>query len=822
MPKLGGERRFWAAKTTWHTTSFFLFYFSFSRMRNKLPILLVFYLAVGCATAYKTIIDVLSEDKDGRFSQLITHLQRNRLVPRINKLEAATMFAPTDEAFSQLANDTKITQERLLYHLLPVGMTGQDFFHGQLVESLYVRPGLLGKEDTGQRIKVTKDGKRGKGRGKAYINGADIVDSDVVVNNQTYIQVINKVLEPPRMLGEILKQHPNLYAFMQRVGLADELDQPRPFTVFIPRQEHTFDKLNPIEQTYLNSSFGQDDLSSILKYTVLEGPLYKSAFPAGTSTHETLSGESISTAVDKNDVLIVNGVPAANTDILAANGVIHELDDFYYPGSLEFNARKYLYGLNATKYVSLLDEQGLGYYMDDDKHNYTFLCPGNEDIDEDEIPYNERQDWLSYHLLEGAWHSDDMQDGLLLETEFASPQLGGARQRVPVFVQAESALSAHDSQALAAMGQSIRFAHSRVLDAVSVKNSVIYQLSEPLTLPGDMLSRLVVDLDLSTFIATLYVSEVADEIKASDGVTIFVPSNDAFQNLGLVAKYLMHQAGKAHLQSVLRYHVAKGLLYRETMQKGAHEVETLAGTTLRTSTNDQGEISVGHPVKVDENGKLVSEAMDILVDNGVVHKTDTVLIPDQVQISNEHLLRGIEANSMLEVLSKSGLLDGLNQTEVLVLAPTEKAFAHMDLEALLEDPYQLERVAKLHLVPAAWQQWSKGTKYPTFLSDKDTVEIKQEKNGAWVVKVKDQDEANGGLGHILGMGRASAGAGGGGVLQIDTVLMPVHRGLFGLPFGWSVALITGISVILASMVGVCGFFAYKIYTRRRLGYQSIE
>lgn len=145
--------------------------------------------------------------------------------------------------------------------------------------------------------------------------------------------------------------------------------------------------------------------------------------------------------------------------------MIHELEDLYYPGSLEFNARKYLYGLNATKYVSLLDEQGLGYYMDDVSHNYTFLCPGNDDIDEDEIPYNERQDWLSYHLLDGAWHSDDMQDGLLIETEFASPHLGGARQRVPVFVQPESALIVPQSPEFAVAGQSIRFAHSRVLDA---------------------------------------------------------------------------------------------------------------------------------------------------------------------------------------------------------------------------------------------------------------------------------------------------------------------------------------------------------------------
>lgn len=73
---------------------------------------------------------------------------------------------------------------------------------------------------------------------------------------------------------------------MQRVGLADELDQPRPFTVFVPRQEYILDKLNPIEQTYLNSSFGKDDLSSILRYTVLKDPLYKSTFPAGKSTRK--------------------------------------------------------------------------------------------------------------------------------------------------------------------------------------------------------------------------------------------------------------------------------------------------------------------------------------------------------------------------------------------------------------------------------------------------------------------------------------------------------------------------------------------------------
>ena len=150
--------------------------------------------------AYKTIIDVLSEDS--RFEKLIEHLQRTRLVPHVNSLEAGTLFAPDNNAFENFQQG-EITQHMLLYHLLPVGMIGEDFFDGQLLESLYIRPGFLGSDDAGQRIKIRKEGKPGKGRGKPYINDAEIIDKDIVVNNQTYIQVINQVLTPPTTLGKL-------------------------------------------------------------------------------------------------------------------------------------------------------------------------------------------------------------------------------------------------------------------------------------------------------------------------------------------------------------------------------------------------------------------------------------------------------------------------------------------------------------------------------------------------------------------------------------------------------------------------------------------
>lgn len=357
---------------------------------------------------------------------------------------------------------------------------------------------------------------------------------------------------------------------------------------------------------------------------------------------------------------------------------------------------------------------------------------------------------------------------------------------------------------------------------------MIYQISEPLTLPGDILGKLVVDLDLSTFIATLYVSQVVDEIKNTKGLTLFVPTNEAFQNLGLVAKYLVHSSAKSELQAVLRYHAAKSLLYYDDMKYQVHEVATLANSTLRISQNESGSVIIGRPEGGSDNENTATLAhANTLVSNGVVHKISQVQIPNQVKISNQHLLVGIEASTMIQILTKANLLDKINQNNMVILAPSDKAFAHIDLDALLADQYQLERLAKLHIVPTTWQdRWilssdnSKSrhdkSEYPTLLSDDDKIAIRENEKGELFVEVKnggDNDRA-----HVTGLGRVSAG---GGVIAIDTVLLPIRRGLFGLPIVWSIVVTLTIIVTTSGILSIIGFFGYKVYNRRRLGYRPI-
>lgn len=110
------------------------------------------------------------------------------------------------------------------------------------------------------------------------------------------------------------------------------------------------------------------------------------------------------------------------------------MDDLPFADSLVFDTRKYLFGLNATKFVSLIDKYELGYFLDSDSVNVTILAPTNEVIDEDDIPNNLKKQWLSYHLLQGAWKADDLEDRMLLKSEYNSSRLLDDAQRIVVRV----------------------------------------------------------------------------------------------------------------------------------------------------------------------------------------------------------------------------------------------------------------------------------------------------------------------------------------------------------------------------------------------------
>ncbi|KAI8968034.1 FAS1 domain-containing protein [Mycotypha africana] len=804
-------------------------------LKQTLFLLVYAQLVLGA----NTIIDILKEDN--RFETLLAHIQHFQLVSFINDLDSGTLFAPVNDAFAKC--EFELDRSTLLYHIIKKKREYNEFYDGQLEESQYVRPGYLGPDTTkaaGQRIKVTTKANNKK----VFINQAKIIDKDLQVNNQTYIQVIDQVLSPPALLGDTLfNNNRAIFDLLNSTGKYSFLQQNKPFTLFLSAKENPFEQFNAIESTYLTSSNGKNDLSLFFNYSIVDKAIFLDEFTSGKTTYKSLSDSPlVLAATEKDQSATVNGLPVKKSDIVAANGVIHMIDGTFRPDIIQFNTRKYLYGMNAMHIVELLDEFNLSDpYLTSDTNTtdsgsdkasasvstnnvYTFLIPPQETLNKSLIT----ESWLKYHIFQQPWPKDALANDMLIETEFRSNQLSGQGQRVPVYTPGTSSR------------KTIQFDKARVIgDYVNINDNIIYQVSESLTIPGDIIEKVLLELDLSTFIATLYVSELVEEIRKTPGLTLFVPTNEAFHSLDLVAKYLVHPSAKSHLQTVLRHHaVPSSLLYADVMRSKVHEVLTLANSTLRItppSADATSPIHVGAPEKQQlqrsegTTGSVIRS--DMLVSNGVVHKVSEVLIPQSVQITNQNLLVGIEAETMLKILSQTKLWDTINQENLVVLAPTEKAFAKLnDIDALLANPYELERIARLHLIPSVWQErWvllndigSKGGRrrekieFPTLLSEDDKVAIRENEKGELFVEVKNGGGNN--RGHVLGLGRVTAG---GGVLLIDTVLMPIRRGLFGLPFVWSVIVTLVIIILVGGLSSMIAFFGYKVYSRRRLGYRPI-
>jgi cytoskeletal protein RodZ len=71
--------------------------------------------------------------------------------------------------------------------------------------------------------------------------------------------------------------------------------------------------------------------------------------------------------------------------------------------------------------------------------------------------------------------------------------------------------------------------------------------------------------------------------------------------------------------------------------------------------------------------------------------------------------------------------------------------------------------------------------------------------------------------HVLDKGKLRRYA---QVVQLDTVLLPVSRGVFGLPWIWSTVVVSILVLIGIALLSWVGYYFWQ--RRRRSGYQSIE
>lgn len=375
-------------------------------------------------------------------------------------------------------------------------------------------------------------------------------------------------------------------------------------------------------------------------------------------------------------------------------------------------------------------------------------------------------------------------------------------------------------------------------------NLIIYHIAESLVLPRDPLSRLPVSLDLSTFVAALYASGQDGTIAKAHDITLFAPTNDAFARLGLLARYLLQPEAKDKLTQVATYHAVRGVFYYSEMKEGEHRETTLSsGAEINLNKTKDGLFIRGSGAADGSDRTVIGQVMksDMLTSNGVIHTLDRVQLPSTLEVTNGNLLSVEGTNSFLRLLERCNLakdvLEHLDPKQPFtILAPSDRAFGKNDLAALYDNREALLRIAKLHILPIALplldpdeasspsDKYFKpegkehkeigytGTDFPTLLGEHNMVTISRGVSGGYSVKVKGsitQESAD-----VINYGRSTTG---GGVIEIDRVLIPKREYSYRGMAWWEIVLIVIGSIAAAVFIAVAIYLGWRWYQDRRAG-----
>ena len=253
---------------------------------------------------------------NSNFTTLVSALSGAGLVPALsNPAGTFTVFAPTNDAFAQLASLPEDLKPILLYHVL-----------GSTVYANGVATGYAKTLST--YLNFPMDIYLNTSSGVKINNSASVIVADVVGTNGV-IHVIDKVLLPPTVVGIAVNNaaFSTLVSAVVKAGLAETLSGSGPFTVFAPTND-AFSALFTALGVSGIDALTADQLTPILLYHVVAGNNVSSGLVNGSIP--TLQGSNITVNVGKGVVLNGN-TNVIVADVQGSNGVVHAIDKVLIP-----------------------------------------------------------------------------------------------------------------------------------------------------------------------------------------------------------------------------------------------------------------------------------------------------------------------------------------------------------------------------------------------------------------------------------------------------------------------------------------------------------
>ena len=626
---------------------------------NKTAVYLVLTLLLASAMPLSVHADQSKDiptnaSETGVHNSLVAALQHANLVATLGGPGPFTVFAPTDQAFTDAGinlNDFDTPEENqtlteiLLHHVVSASVPSAD-----------VKDGMMATTVNGDKIKFTVS------NGAVSVGAAQVTTPDVLSSNGI-IHVIDKVLMPPVDIPATAQTtgiHNSLVAAVIQADLLPTLQGPGPFTVFAPTDQAFTDA--GIDLASLDTPEGKQQLSDILLYHVVSAEV-----PAKNVSDcmlaDAANGQPLSFTV--GDGVMVNDANVTLTDVITSNGLIHVIDKVLMPTDSPRDIPRtaqctgvhdsLVAGVIQAELLSTL--QGPGPFTVFAPTDQAFIDAGI-DLASLDTPEGKAtlSDILLYHVVAGEVPAANVSECMSAD----------AVNGQPLAFTVDGGVMVNDANV--------------TLPDVMTSNGIIHVIDKvlmPSDAPNDIPRTAQCTGIHDSLVAAVIQAELLETLQGQGPFTVFAPTDQAFTDAGIDLASLDTPEGKAILSDILLYHVVAGNVPSSAVTE-CMSADAVNGQPLSFTVN--GGVMVN-----DANVSLA----DVATSNGVIHVIDKVLmptdtpndIPRTAQCTGQH-------NSLVSSVIQAELLETLQgDGPFTVFAPTDQAFTDAGIDlASLDNP----------------------------------------------------------------------------------------------------------------------------------------
>ena len=591
----------------------------------------------------------------GIHDSLVAALSHANLVTTLQGQGPFTVFAPTDQAFTDAGIDlddfdtpeeNATLSDILLHHV----------FSGE-VAAADVTDGMMAEMVNGDKVKfgVGSDGTVTVGTGTVTL--ADVQASNGIIH------VIDTVLMPPADIPTTASTtgiHDSLVAAVIQADLLPTLEGNGPFTVFAPTNQAFVEA--GIDLADFESPEGKATLADILLYHVVAAEV-PAADVSNCMSADAANGQPLAFTVGNS--VMVNDANITMTDVISSNGLIHVIDKVLMPTDTpnDIPRTAECTGIHNSLVAAVVQAELLETLQGPGP--FTIFAPTDQAFAEAGI------DLASLDTPEGKATLSDI---LLYHVVGAEVPAANVSECMTA--------NAVNGQPLAfTVGDGVMVNDANVtLADVNTSNGVIHVIDKVLT-PSNAPNNIPRTAQCTgvhdALVSAVVQAELLETLQGPGPFTVFAPTDQAFAEAGIDLASLDTPEGKATLSDILLYHVVAGNV-PSTALSDCMTAETANGQSVS--------FTVGDGVMV--NGASVSTA-DVNTSNGVIHVIDKVLmptdtpndIPRTAQCTGNHnsLVASVVQAELLETLQGDG--------PFTVFAPTDQAFADAGIDlASLDTP----------------------------------------------------------------------------------------------------------------------------------------